>query len=418
MGFASKYLLKQNGPFFIEPDASFTPTHLNIIIPCFSEPDVYYTIRSILECHQPHSQLTILIVINHSELAPAHHKQQNSATFEALEQWKKNVPDWIQMHVLFIDDLPKKHAGVGWARKIGMDWIISLLNRTNLKNGIIISLDADALVEKNYLQAIEYHFETKNPIAATIYFEHPIEHNENSKGIILYELYMRYYKHALEYVGFPHSIYTVGSCFAVQAHYYVAQGGMNRKKAGEDFYFLQKLSASGLISEIKTTKVTPSARLSDRVPFGTGPVLKAYHNGNRDLLTTYPLDAFLILSDIFSNLHRLYQQKDKLKPRHMSSNPCFQTFAEESDTIRELIELQQNCSSVEIYTKRFYHIFNAFRILKWLNFATQHDFPKADLAQQASKLIEHLSISHKKTPIDPKLMLKIFRDIDKAETFD
>jgi hypothetical protein len=51
---------------------------------------------------------------------------------------------------------------------------------------------------------------------------------------------------------------------------YAAVGGMNRKRAGEDFYFLQGLAKYGKVGHINATTVYPSMRISDRVPFGTG----------------------------------------------------------------------------------------------------------------------------------------------------
>ena len=92
-------------------------------------------------------------------------------------------------------------------------------------------------------------------------------------GIQLYEDYLHYYKKALDYAGFPDSIYTIGSAFAVRADAYVKQGGMNRRQAGEDFYFLNKLTKLGKITEINDAYVYPSARVSDRVPFGTGAAM-------------------------------------------------------------------------------------------------------------------------------------------------
>ena len=55
-----------------------------------------------------------------------------------------------------------------------------------------------------------------------------------------------------------------------RASTYALSGGMNRRKAGEDFYFLHKIGPLGKIVAVRNTAVYPSARLSDRVPFGTG----------------------------------------------------------------------------------------------------------------------------------------------------
>ena len=60
---------------------------------------------------------------------------------------------------------------------------------------------------------------------------------------------------------------------AVRAHAYARQGGMNRRQAGEDFYFMQKLVDGEQVENIAEATVFPSARLSHRVPFGTGKAL-------------------------------------------------------------------------------------------------------------------------------------------------
>ena len=50
-------------------------------------------------------------------------------------------------------DLAHKHAGVGWGRKIGMDLALKRFLHLN-KNGLIVGLDADTIVEENYLNSI------------------------------------------------------------------------------------------------------------------------------------------------------------------------------------------------------------------------------------------------------------------------
>ena len=74
----------------------------------------------------------------------------------------------------------------------------------------------------------------------------------------------------MKFANLPYSYHTIGSAFAVSASSYAKQGGMNRRKAGEDFYFISKLIKGEKFGEITKTKVIPSPRISDRVPFGTG----------------------------------------------------------------------------------------------------------------------------------------------------
>ena len=71
---------------------------------------------------------------------------------------------------------------------------------------------------------------------------------------------------------FPYVFHTVGSAMAVKALPYVKAGGMNRKQAGEDFYFIQKLVPSGGYFNLNSTTVYPSPRISFR--FHSGPELQ------------------------------------------------------------------------------------------------------------------------------------------------
>ena len=129
--------------------------------------------------------------------------------------------------------------------------------------------------ETNYFTAIESVLDTfPNTRGINIYFEHPVSGTEYPetvyRGIILYEMHLRYVNLMTRFTGFPHAYHTVGSCFGVRAESYAREGGMNRKKAGEDFYFLHKIIPLGEFREINSTCVIPSPRESDRVPFGTG----------------------------------------------------------------------------------------------------------------------------------------------------
>ena len=167
-------------------------------------------------------------------------------------------------------ELPEK-GGVGIARKIGMDIALSLFDYEKEKDALILCLDADTLVEENYLSEVGGHFEKHDHAAAVISYSHILPDEEGARtAAVNYELYLRYYVAGLRYVGSPYAHHSVGSTMVCRAGAYAAVGGMNRKQAGEDFYFLQNLSKYGGVGLISGTKVHPSMRISDRVPFGTG----------------------------------------------------------------------------------------------------------------------------------------------------
>lgn len=409
MSFADRYLAKQN--LLIQSPPMSESTQIIVVIPCYNEPELKQTIQSLYDCQQTQSEVSIVIVVNDAENSSESIITQNQNTIHEIEQLKEEVPSWLKLYSIYANHLPSKWAGAGWARKIGMDWAITHFNRFNQTNGLLVSLDADSLVDTNYLTCISHHFD-QNPknIGATIYFEHPLK--EQSSGIALYELYMRYYKNSLDYCGFPNSMYTVGSCFSVKAKAYVDQGGMNRKKAGEDFYFLHKLLPLGNMGYITQTTVKPSARLSNRVPFGTGPILQKYHDGNHDLELTYPLEAFLVLEEFFEIIEILYTSPSSNNIK-LTNNKAFNAFLTDIKFLDELNQLKMNCSTFHVFRKRFFHLFNAFKVLKWLNFSTSCGYPKTNLLDEAQKLLERKNIKIDASTIDVSRLLKSYRNLDK-----
>ncbi len=118
--------------------------------------------------------------------------------------------------------------------------------------------------------------------------------------ITLYELHLRYYFQGLAYSGFPYVFHTVGSAIAVKALPYVKAGGMNRRQAGEDFYFIQKLVPAGGYFNLNSTTVYPSPRTSSRVPFGTGASMAQTNSEQGSIFLTYNIQAFKELRTFFS----------------------------------------------------------------------------------------------------------------------
>ncbi len=304
MCFSDKYLNRQK----VYPDfISETPQKdLNyiVVIPVYNEPDVISSLESLYNCNRPEDSVEIIIVINSSIDSNEEIKNNNRKTFEEIKLWEKqHIESRFRIYIVDVPDFPTKFAGAGMARKTGMDEAISRFTQINNHTGVIISFDADCICDKNYFTEIENEFKySPDTKASTIYFEHPIEgleYDENIyNGISHYELYLRYFKHSLNFTGFPFAYYTIGSCFAVRASVYVQQGGMNKRKAGEDFYFLNKVFPRGNIAELNSTRVIPSPRSSERVVFGTGKEMEKWLQNNK--LDVYNFQAFIDLAEFLS----------------------------------------------------------------------------------------------------------------------
>lgn len=388
--FADKYLQKNNRFPLIQspPD---TNCGIIVVIPCFREPDILLTLESLNLCDLPTQKVEVIVLINHSEVAPVEVKTYNLKTKKEVDNWIVNHKnESLSFYAVGPIELQKKWAGVGLARKSGMDEALWRFNSLQKPNGIIVSLDSDTLVAKNYLVEIEKHFKL-NPgnVGITISFEHQTK-DVNEKlveGILLYEKYLLYYKKALNFAGYPHAMFTVGSAFAVTAESYVKRGGMTRRQAGEDFYFLQTLALIGKVGELTSTRVYPSARVSNRVPFGTGPIMGKWQNGEEDLTKAYNFKAFQDLKCFFDITDQFYKIDEKQFEQIISVLPeSIFEFIKFDIFWNEILELNGNSSSLKSFETRFYHRFNAFKVLKFLNFCHEHYYKKEDLNQQFLRL--------------------------------
>ena len=147
-----------------------------VVIPCFDEPDVLTTLKSLMECAPTQDPVGVVIVVNSSELTDESIVKKNRITYDEVLAFaeKYNQPQ-LSFHALLCQDMPRKHAGVGLARKIGMEWAVKGFLQSGNKDGVIVSLDADCTVSENYLQLIEYQFTAYNPNCCVLNFKHRAE---------------------------------------------------------------------------------------------------------------------------------------------------------------------------------------------------------------------------------------------------
>ncbi|PCJ23041.1 MAG: hypothetical protein COA97_12425 [Flavobacteriales bacterium] len=378
-----------------------------VVIPCYNEPNLIPLLQSLYDCEKPKCNVEIIVVINASEDAKEVVLQQNRKTLIEAEGWRNNHQNDIQFYFIEESYLPKKHAGVGLARKIGMDEAVRRFELVNNHQGIIACFDADALCDQNYLVELENHFE-KNPKspACSIHFEHPIAGNDFSKeiynGITQYELHLRYYKNGLAYAGLPYAFHTIGSSMAVRSETYQKQNGMNKRKAGEDFYFLQKLIPLGNFTELKTTKVIPSPRVSDRVPFGTGKAMQNWLDEEKQELFSYNLKSFIDLKQFCKTVPELHNDKNTIPE-------TVQGFLKTIDFEENLANIKKNSTSQIHFVEVFFKWFNAFKVLKYMHFARDNYYPDMTVFEGANELLELMGKAKQESNIE---LLKKYREID------
>ena len=236
-------------------------------------------------------------------------------------------------------------------------------------------------------------------------------------AITQYELHLRYYLQSLRSTLYPYAFHTVGSSMAVRADVYCKEGGMNRRQAGEDFYFIQKFAQRGNFSECNTTCVRPSPRSSDRVPFGTGRAVSQLLKGTEPL-TTYHPEPFRMLRTLFEGLDEMYKEQDTkgedTKGEEEDSIPgltsLLSDFLKTQSFSAALTEIRSNSASLPAFRKRFWRWFSMFRIMKFLHFARERGYEDIPVEEAAMRFLKLKKTEPQEQTLE-QLLLK-FRELD------
>jgi len=422
MGFADLYLSKQRNfsPHFSHPPSK--ELRYIVVLPAYCEPDLITSLNSLWKCIRPNGHVEVIIVINSPEDAPEDVKRNNTDAAVKVNDWIKDHPDRSFEFLLMLKlDMPVKDAGVGLARKTGMDEALSRFNTLGCRDGIILSFDADSVCDENYFTSIEETLSCHQDVRGfSIYFEHPVTGNEfpekTYRGIIAYELHLRYVSLFLRYTGFPYAVHTIGSCFGVRAMTYALQGGMNKRKAGEDFYFLNKIIGSGDFIEINNTCVYPSPRISNRVPFGTGAAIAKYMALEKEFYNTYDPNSFMMLRNLFMQIPEFYKiSKSGIESRIASLSKPLSGFLGSIDAVNAILEINANSASVKAFIKRFYSWFDAFRIIKFLNYCSQNYTPQIAVRDAVNVYLNTTGITLPHKEASELEMLFLLRKIERQQ---
>jgi len=391
-----------------------------IVIPCYLEPDWASTLRSLTQCAPTKGSFEVLVVVNASSSAGEEILNEQGQALDDIKAFtREHSSDKLRMHVIEALDLPPKHAGVGLARKIGMDEALHRLDQAgHLEDGFVVGLDADSICEPNYLSALESHFRThpKTP-GCSLHFEHPLSGDmppDIYETAGLYELHLRYYVQALRFAGFPHAYHTIGSSMAVRASVYMAQGGMNRRKAGEDFYFLHKIIPLGHFTELTETTVHPSPRPSDRVPFGTGRAVSKYRGQER--FPTYPWNAMLELKEFFQLIHHHnpFNTPDDQRVPKARVAPHMLEFLDSIDGWSSWESCITGTAGFDSYQRRFFQWFDGFLCMKCIHFLRDRFYGEMDVLSATRRLLQMIQPAHSHArPMDASSLLGTMRDVQK-----
>ena len=358
-----------------------------VVIPALAEYDFLPETLSSLAQSNPISNSTVVVIIINSSAETSSEKlAENEKTLMALRAGDTEFCGGLEIgkELFWIDATSRGNrilakGGVGEARKIAMDSCLELFHQESLNEKLFFCLDADTLVSENYLSAAYEYFQKHTKThAATMNFAHrsgktDVEH----AAIEIYESFMRYYVRGLKFAGSPYAFYALGSAIICRGEAYVRAGGMRARNGGEDFYFMQAVSKFGHCGVIEDALVRPSARPSDRVPFGTGPKVREIVDGH-ELLFYNPeiFKCLKVLLDTVKNLTKPEEFKDL--PEILSKNCSEETieFLNHNNFKTVWEKIFKNTKPQKSYLKKSFHTwFNAFRTLKYIHFC-ESNYPK------------------------------------------
>jgi hypothetical protein len=277
-----------------------------LVIPAYDEDTAFIESTRIKE----NPNVLGIIVVNKPDNASI---KSAHKTFELLHNLKKiNSPN-----LLIIDRVNNpinSRQGVGLARKIGTDLAVKMYAAQQIKSPWIRQTDADATLDTQY-------FKTSMPTEGAVIYQHKHQTTDPkiSTAIALYDAHMSYYVSALKAQGSHYAFPTLGSTIAIHASTYAQVRGYPKRNAGEDFHLLNKVAKTKSVHYSHDSTVVLEARISDRVPFGTGPsirnileILKDDSLG-KDYLS-YDFRVFLLLGTALKQLAQLARTPTTIEP--------------------------------------------------------------------------------------------------------
>ncbi len=350
-------------------------------MPCHDEPALLRTLERLAACELPACAVEVIVVFGGSESDLDHVKAQNLQTFARGQSWSGalEIPQ-IRFHFLSFLALPKKHAGVGLTRKIGMDEAVDRFALADNPRGIIVSLDADTLVERNYLRAIEQYFEAHRKVdSCSMAFEFQDEFAGNpmqAEAILRIELAERILVAGLRHCGHPYAFHTLGAAMAVRTGAYQAQAGMNKRKTGEDFDFLQKFIELGVHGDCVAARVYPSSRISQRKPGGIGQRVALYCATPDPDFPVFALESFVELAEGLKGVKTWYALGPEGIPQILNAfPPGLHAYMQEAGFLKVIPEIQRYTNSEAAFEKRFYRWFNSLKTFQYFAFCRDRFHP-------------------------------------------
>ncbi len=383
-----------------------------IVIPAISEFENIKKLLVLLSENDPEyfKSTLVIFVINNLASSIPEVKEDNQKSLSLLRQLvqKKNLRNdplvekiiASGLNFAYVDtaskgyELPEKDGGAGLARKIGMDLALAIFDYASPAKKLLFCLDADCIIEKNYITSIIENFNSRILSAAVVNFRHQIvPDSETAEAIICYELFLRYYVLGLKFADSYYAFHTIGSTIICDYESYVKAGGMNKQKAAEDFYFLEKVAKNMNVDRIEDTTVYPSSRKSWRVPFGTGQRVTRFLQKVQNEYLLYNPKSFHVLKqwlEIF-NREDNFNVKEYLFEAKEINNELY-NFLIEQNFSNDWGKILLNSKTEKQIFKQKIRWFDGFKTLKLIHYLRDKSYPLFNMFDALDEMLKNFDI--------------------------
>lgn len=288
--------------------------------------------------------------------------------------------------------------GVGRARKLGFDAALSLHRSGNLSGSYCGSLDADVQVAPNYWDVLCQHSDGALPRYGALLFDY--EHVPSGRELVDrtmqgVELHFRCFVLGLAHAGSPWAYHALGSALAVSLPHYAIVRGVPNRLAGEDFYLLQKLGRVAPLARVGEVPIAIQTRTSDRVPFGTGPVLAESLSKDKTQnaeVMTYAPRVYTSLREYLSLLEQWIVQG--APPQNFEISSWDPELVSSATSLSERMSRSLNqCKTADTRRRRLHESFGALATLQFVRRMSARSTPMVRVEEAAGLLIDEQSVS-------------------------
>jgi len=356
------------GPF------PFTPVEYGVLVPCYGEK--VEVLDQLQNWRKFSESFLIVFIINEACDSESWAKESNRDLIAQLKKYKITNEghdfygnyEGVKIKVLDRTQERSLSQGVGEARKIGADYLLKLHSQGFIQSEFIFSTDADVTPPLNYFKSSQF-FEPKLS-ALHFNFEHWVDADAHLPTMAEYEFSLRYYAWGLRAAGSAYCYPSIGSCLVIHLDAYVKSRGFPQKKAGEDFYLLNKLRKLGPLRYLPQLPLKIQARAQVRTPFGTSAALK-----KEERFLFYSPEVFLRLKDFLSRCEEALIAEQNFS----SLQELWPDEAGMPDLRRHWPDLLK--SSTDPLTKilHFHTWFDGFKTLRFIQALTRQVLPKQEL---------------------------------------